>query len=87
VPAGDIDAANFRSEKFGTFSLYKQLSSKLSGLPECATYDVLERYASLVGGRVAMSAFGTKQTFRPPREMSDSGSKADIANSRRHVRL
>jgi hypothetical protein len=46
VPAGDISAANFRSEKFGTVSLYKQLSGKLSDLPVTATYDVWERYAS-----------------------------------------
>ena len=46
VPAGDISAANFRSEKFGTVSFYKQLSGKLSDLPVTATYDVWERYAS-----------------------------------------
>jgi hypothetical protein len=40
VPAGNISAANFRREKFGTFSLYKQLSGKLSDLPVCAAYGV-----------------------------------------------
>jgi hypothetical protein len=40
VPAGDINAANCRSEKFGTFSLYKQLSGKPTDLPVWATYDV-----------------------------------------------
>ena len=38
-----------KSENFGTFSFYGQLSSKLSDLPVWATYSVLELSTSHIG--------------------------------------
>ena len=68
-----------KNEKFGTFSSYGQLSSKLSGLPPGATYSVREGRASPVWnntlhpilgsslpGFVAVQFFRICEGFRTP---------------------
>jgi hypothetical protein len=70
------------NEKFGTFSLCKQLSDKLSGLPIGATYRIRDLCASRPSGEFShllTAADGPMRRFAAARQDACNGSRSGLS--------